>query len=276
MSVAARLKLAVIALLALAPFPIFYPIQLVLVRTRYGGLIPMYYWRYLLALIGVRVVVRGVPASGRPLLLVANHVSWIDIAIVGSRFPLSFIAKAEVGRWPVIGHLSRLQRTLYVDRERRTATAAANREMAERLASGDALVLFAEGTSSAGLRVLPFRSSLLGGVRDAIRRAGVTRSIPVQPLAICYRGYRGLPIDRWRRPRYAWYGDMELAPHAGPLLTDGVIEVELAFGEPVDYAEDTDRKRLARDLEGEVSDMLAEAVTGRSPADRAAAAMRAH
>jgi 1-acyl-sn-glycerol-3-phosphate acyltransferase len=265
MSLAGRLKLAAIAVLLIAPFFVFYPIQLVLMRTRLGAWIPMFYWRYLRAVIGVRVTVRGEPTPRRPLLLVANHVSWLDIAILGSLFPLSFIAKAEVGRWPVIGHLSRLQRTLYVDRERRSATATTNSEMAGRLASGDALVLFAEGTSSDGTRVQPFRSSLLGGVREAIRRAGTNEPIPVQPLAICYRGYRGLPIDRWRRARYAWFGDMELAPHAPALIADGVIEVDLVFGEAVDYAEATDRKRLARSLEREVATMLAASVTGRAP-----------
>lgn len=224
--------------------------------------IPLLVHRLAIRLVGARVVVVGDPSPDRPLLLCANHVSWFDICVLGSLFPLSFIAKAEVGRWPVFGLFARLSRTIFIDRTRRSATADANAEIAERLGSGEALVLFAEGTSSDGNRVLPFRASLLGGARDAVRS---TRGVLIQPVAIAYRGYRGLPMGRERRPLYCWYGDMELVPHLLGVLADGAIDIEVHFGRPVAVDGGFERKRLARELETTCRAMLVEALTGRTP-----------
>jgi 1-acyl-sn-glycerol-3-phosphate acyltransferase len=258
-------RLAAVIAVGVPLLLVLWPVQLVLVRTQRWARLPRFFWRTLLALAGVRVRVLGEPVQGRPVLIVANHASWLDIAVLSSVLPVAFVAKSEVAGWPVIGALARLQRTIFVDRERRTATGAANREMAARLAAGDALVLFPEGTSSLGTRVLPFRSALLGAVRDALLAdADAGRTIAVQPLAILIEGRRGVPIERPDRPRYAWYGDMALAPHLPAALADGVIEVALRFGAPVEAGREEDRKRLAARLKAEVAALLLEGVTGRS------------
>ena len=224
-------------------------------------IIPLIYHRILLALIGVRVSVHGAPAAQRPLLIVANHVSWLDIPVLGAQMPLCFVAKSEVARWPGIGLLAKLQRTVFVDRGSRTATGKVAREMAARMKDGDPVVLFAEGTSGNGNKILPFRSALIGAARHAMageREGGAAAAI--QPLAIAYIGQAGIPLGRPRRPIVAWYGDMELAPHLMALLRRGAIDVELHFGIPLDGA---NRKSASAEAEADVRRMLAGALTGR-------------
>ncbi|MBS9477319.1 lysophospholipid acyltransferase family protein [Ancylobacter radicis] len=221
--------------------------------------IPLIYHRILLALIGVRVTVKGSVSRQRPLLVVSNHVSWLDIMVLGAQMPLCFVAKSEVGRWPGIGLLARLQRTIFVDRSSRTATARVAGEMAERMKSGDPVVLFAEGTSSDGNRVLPFRSALIGAARQAM--GGGADAATIQPLAIAYVGQAGIPLGRPRRPLTAWYGDMDLVPHLMEVLRRGAIDVELHFGPPLDGA---NRKAATVQAEASARRMLAQALTGRA------------
>jgi 1-acyl-sn-glycerol-3-phosphate acyltransferase len=262
-----RLRLARIALVVVPVVLVLYPVQLalVLLRAPFGDILPMVFWRLCLWAMGTRVTLRGRPERGRPLLLCANHVSWFDIIALGSLFPMSFVARADMAQWPVIGHFARLQHTIFIDRTRRMATAAANREIADRLAAGDAIVLFAEGTTSDGNRVLPFRSSLLGAVRDAVRDQG-GRTMTVQPVAILYRALNGVPFDRRTRPLFAWYGDIDLLPHLGPALSAGVVDVDVVFGAPVRLAEGFDRKSVTQSLENAVRAMVYQGLTGRAAA----------
>ena len=166
-----------------------------------------------------------------------------------------FVAKREVGAWPVFGLLARLQRTVFVDRERRHKTGDVNAEIAARLAEGDPVVLFGEGTSSDGNRVLAFRSALLGAARDAVAAAGSDGRVTIQPAAIAYTRLQGLPLGRQHRPRVAWYGAMSLGPHLLGVAGQGAIDAAVAWGEPIAYEADGDRKALARQLETEVRRM---------------------
>ena len=222
--------------------------------------IPALYHRILLKLLGVRVEVHGAPADGRPLLLLANHSSWLDIPVIGSLTPLFFVAKSEVEGWPLVGLLARFQRTVFVDRQRRSATGAVNREIARRLHEGDPVVLFAEGTSSDGNRVLPFRSALVGAVREAF---AATETVVVQPLSVAYVKLQGLPMGRLHRPMAAWTGDVELAPHLLDVLRHGAIDVVVTFGAPTPLDADHDRKTVTRESEDAVRALTAAALSGR-------------
>lgn len=217
--------------------------------------IPVLYHRVVLALVGVRVTMVGAPSPARPLLIVSNHVSWLDIPVLGSRLPLCFVAKSEVAGWPGVGLLAKLQRTIFVDRTSRSATGKVAGEMAERMNGGDPVVLFAEGTSSDGNRVLPFRSALVGAARQSMGEDAT-----IQPLAIAYVGQGGIPLGRPRRPRLAWYGDMDLAPHLFDVLRRGAVDVELHFGVPLPAG---DRKAATLHAENAARIMLAGALTGR-------------
>ncbi|KQP53469.1 lysophospholipid acyltransferase family protein [Methylobacterium sp. Leaf106] len=234
-------------------------------RGRIAAHTPTYFHRIFLALFSVRVTQSGTPpALGEPALVLSNHISWLDILVLGSLRPLSFVAKSEISRWPVVGTLARLQRTVFIDRARRAATASVNATVASRLTDGDLIVLFAEGTTGDGTRLLPFRSSLVGAARAAIDAEGGTRDrVRLQPLALTYPRRNGLPVVRSERPGIAWYGDMELAPHLAVFLRDGPIDVHVVWGDPIAFEAGTDRKRATAMAEASVRRAMQASVTGR-------------
>ncbi|MCU0820223.1 MAG: 1-acyl-sn-glycerol-3-phosphate acyltransferase [Beijerinckiaceae bacterium] len=246
-----RLKLG-LRLVALAPaFAIGLPAQWVALKlgsplTRH---MPVIFHRYLCFVLGVRVIREGKLDPRRPLMIVSNHVSWLDIVIISSLFPVSFIAKSEVGTWPVVRNLARLQRSIFVERERRAKTAAVNAAIAERIGQGDAMVLFAEGTTSDGLRILPFRSALLGAAQAATAEAG---EAVLQPLSIRYTHRGGLPIARAEMAEIAWYGDMDLGPHLAALLAGPGITVRVSLPDALPVSASPNRKETAKELETRV------------------------
>ncbi|MGZ8324633.1 MAG: lysophospholipid acyltransferase family protein, partial [Rhodoplanes sp.] len=165
---------------------ILLPLQVIAVRFAMPmqRRIPMVFHRLVCALLGVRVTVIGAPSPQRPLLIVSNHVSWIDISVITALAPVVFVAKREVASWPLFGLFAKLQRSVFVDRTRRHKTPEVNTEIARRLADGDPVVLFGEGTSSDGNRVLPFRTALIGAARDALAEGAHLDRILIQPLSI--------------------------------------------------------------------------------------------
>ena len=227
--------------------------------------IPSFYHRLLCAILGVRVREVGRRLDEHPLLIVANHCSWLDISVISAVAPVVFVAKQEVAGWPVIGLLAKLQRTVFVDRTRRHKTRDVNAEIAQRLAEGDPVLLFGEGTSSDGNRVLPFRSALIGSARDALAEAEHTGRVWIQPLSLAYTHRRGMPLSRYERPRVAWYGKMSLAPHLAGLARGGGIDVSVMWGEPVAFDEQSDRKQVARALEAQVRRRFVQTLRGRNP-----------
>ena len=216
---------------------------------------PMHYHRMLARLLGIRINAKGHPPPEGPTLIVSNHLGWLDIVVLSAVTPLSFVAKREVAGWPLFGSLARLQRTVFVDRERRHATGAGRDDMQERLKAGDTLVLFPEGTSSDGFRMLPFKSSFFG----AAALPGVT----VQPMTLAIQGHRGNPIPRHLMPFYAWYGDMNLAPHLWEALNRGPIEATVEFHQPLSLSGETSRKALAAHAEQLVREGLVRVMRGR-------------
>jgi 1-acyl-sn-glycerol-3-phosphate acyltransferase len=185
--------------------------------------------------------------TGEGVLLLANHTSWIDIVLFSAVLPLSFVAKAEIARWPFFGTLARLQETVFVKRESRSQTGAARDEIRDRIRQGDALVLFPEGTSDDGNTVLPFRSALMGAAEAEVGKddKGQVEHVPVQPVSVSYVGLHGIPMGRENRPNFAWYGDMELVPHLWEALKSGPIDVVVEFHPPMTVDTAGGRKALA-------------------------------
>ena len=164
------------------------------------------------------------------------------------------MAKREVGTWPGVKVLANLQQTIFVDREKRSESLKTAQEIADRLAGGDHIVLFPEGTSSDGNRVLNFKSSLFAAVSLA------DRETDVQTIALAYTYLGGVPLGRRTRPMVAWYGDMEMGSHVWSLLKAGPLDVHVRIGEPVPLAEIGDRKALAnfseKKIRSDVADLL--------------------
>jgi lyso-ornithine lipid O-acyltransferase len=219
--------------------------------------LPRWWQTFMCRLLGIRVIVYGTLSQGRPLLLVSNHVSWSDVLVLGSIAEVSFIAKSEVRHWPLFGMFATLQRTVFIDRERRHKTADQTNEIAARMRRGDILVLFAEGTTSDGNRVLPFKSSLFGAARAAldVTNGEAVDHVLVQPVSVAYTRVQGLPMGRFLRPMVAWPGTVPLVKHLKGVLHARAIDVEVTFGEPVMFDRSSDRKALSRQFEAQIRAM---------------------
>ncbi len=202
------------------------------------------YWATMCRLMGLGVRVIGAKSTvgGRPVVYVSNHSSWVDVLVLGGRLDACFIAKDEVGRWPVISWVARLGRTVYVRRQR-GSTARERDDMRARLAAGDNLFLFPEGTTSDGSRVLPFRSAFFSIVEQAVTADG--RPPLVQPVSVVYDRLAYLPTGRATRPLFAWYGDMDIASHFWRLAQHRGLRATVLLHAPLDPASFPTRKALA-------------------------------
>ena len=225
---------------------VLVPVQLtfLLVSRSLSRKLPKLWHRFVLHLIGVRVHVQGRLAPSRPLMLVANHVSWADILVLGSLGELCFIAKDEVRTWPTINWLAKLQRTVFVNRQQRSNTAVQADTIAQRLLEGDIMVLFAEGTTGNGNKLQPFKSALFGAPQKALNQADV-KEIAIQPVAIAYNTLHGMPLGRYHQALAAWPGDLKLGSHLLGFLRQGAFDVDVAFGTVHLFDENTDRKKIA-------------------------------
>lgn len=248
------------------------PVQVVAVRlkSRFKVRFPMFYHKRCLRLLGVELEVRGEQSDGHPVLFVVNHSSYLDIMVLGALIPGSFVAKAEVAGWPLFGLLAKLQRTVFVDRRARFV-AAQREEMLGRLKGGDDLILFPEGTSSDGNRVLPFKSALMSTAEIEIDG----RPITVQPVSIAYASLDGLPLGRHLRPFFTWYGDMEMASHIWQMVGLGRLGVVVEFHPVMTVKELGSRKVLAERSWRLVAAGVSAAITGRPQEPAAPAAVLA-
>jgi 1-acyl-sn-glycerol-3-phosphate acyltransferase len=250
----------VVLTLALLPFQWIAARMKLPMRRR----IPTFYHGLVCRILGVRIRTVGRRADEQPLLIVANHTSWLDICVITAVAPVVFVAKREVSAWPIFGLLARLQRSVFVDRTRRHKTRDVNSEIARRLADGDPVLLFGEGTSSDGNRVLPFRTALIGSARDAVAVAEHAERVWIQPLSVAYTAMLGVPLGRESRCRVAWYGGAPLLPHLRQLVAHGAIDVMVSWGDPIPFDEFSDRKTVARRLEAEVRAMTVAVLRGRA------------
>lgn len=261
MSFALRRIIRIVLYLALT-LPLM-PVQALLValKSPLARRLPRLYHSWSCRVLGIRVNVRGERSAQRPTLFVSNHTSYLDIEILGSLVEGCFVAKSEVARWPFFGWLAKLQRTVFVDRRIRS-TADQRDAIRERLDQGDDLILFPEGTSGDGIRVLPFKSALF----SAADYRGPHGSLPVQPVSVAYLRLDGIPLGRFYRPFFAWYGDMDLAPHLWTMLGLGMVEIEVTFHPPVTLAEWASRKALAEHCYRVIAAGVASGLAGRPQA----------
>jgi 1-acyl-sn-glycerol-3-phosphate acyltransferase len=239
------------------------PLQAVFALTgmKLGEILPVFYHRCCCRIMGIEVAIAGAMSSVRPTLFVCNHSSYLDITVLGGIVPGCFVAKTEVANWPFFGFLAKLQRTVFVDRRRGTSHRQRD-QLKERLHAGDNLILFPEGTSNDGNRVLGFRSSLLS-VAETPSDHG---PLIVQPVSIAYVAVNGIPMGRALRPMVAWYGGMSLGPHLWQFSRLGRVQVTVGFHPAVGMDRFASRKELTRYCYDSVADGVEAALSGRPAA----------
>lgn len=199
-------------------------------------------------LCGLRWTVRGQPVAAGAL--VANHASWLDICALRAVGLMYFVAKSEVADWPLAGFIARITGTIFIERNRNHAKQQ-EEVLRQRIAHDQLLIFFPEGTSTDGLRVLPFKSSLFSAFFVDHQAADLW----VQPVTLRYTPApgSGLPPDM-----YGWWGDMELGAHVWAVMCRSFGgSAEVIFHQPVRPADFPDRKALARHCWSEVARELA-------------------
>ena len=212
-----------------------------------GKWLPVIFHRLLLWLLSVNVEYEGDYEKAKDCnFFVSNHLSYLDISILGSTFPLRFVAKSEVEFWPIFGFLSKLARTIFIKRIRLDSLIKKNKIL-NLLSSGDKVFVFPEGTTSDGNRVLNFKSSSFSAIEN--------ENFLIQPIIILYSDLNGIPINRWLRPVIAWYGDMDLKPHILKLVCLRSIKARLIYIDPVYSSQFSSRKELSIYLEKKIKNV---------------------
>jgi 1-acyl-sn-glycerol-3-phosphate acyltransferase len=243
----AYIRVIAICLALLVCLVVAVPLQWTALRLGWPSQrsVPVACCRILSRLLRMKVAAHGVPLRGGARLLAANHVSWLDILALSSIEPVCFLAKKEVGSWPIVSTFVRLQETVLIDRERRRSIPGANAAMAQRMLAGRGMLLFPEGTTGDGLSLKTFKSSHFASARDLLAEAAGVEHVAVQPIAI-----------RYSSPAAAWHGDATLLPHIWSLLKGAPLRCDLVFGEPLPYSRGTNRKHVTREVAIRVRDML--------------------
>ncbi len=206
--------------------------------------------RVAFVILGIRYSVRGRPMH-HVGAVVANHSSWLDIFVLNASQSVYFVSKDEVARWPFIGWLARATGTAFIARDPREAKT--QQDLFEtRIRAGHKMLFFPEGTSTDGLRVLPFKSTLFA----AFYSHGLEHVMEIQPVTVVYRAPEGVT------PRfYGWWGDMDFGSHLAKVLALGRQgSVEVIFHAPVGVDDFASRKDLARHCEEAVRGGLREAL----------------
>lgn len=231
---------------------IIVPIQLLVMlfhKGRYAYLIPHLWHKGVCYIFGIRVVVSGQPIQKEQVIHVSNHLSYLDIPVIGSFLKASFVAKKDVAKWPVFGFLSKLQQTAFIDRN----TAAAAKEtnsLSSMLKKGKSLIIFPEGTSTDGRDVLPFKSSIF-----SIMLRDQEQSLKIQPLTIEMKLInKKAPENQETKDLYAWHRDMdtELPTHLWRFAKSSGATISLCFHPSLQSSNFSDRKTLAKQCHEQV------------------------
>ena len=214
------------------------PIQYVFItfKVKYKAYIPQLFHKIILKVLGVKVKLIGKKTTARPLVLIGNHTSYLDIIILGSIMPICFIAKEEIRSWFLFGFLAKMQNTIFIKRKN-FKTKQSLDYIKNQLSSNSAIVLFPEGTTNTGKRVLSFKSSLF----NLFENNNILR---LQNFSLCYTHVNDMPIDNRIRPQISWYGDMNIIAHLLNLLKLSSVNATVVL-HPVMQLEGQDRKTIS-------------------------------
>lgn len=199
------------------------PIQLFLVFCNFKSrfYLPIVFHKIILKILSIKVKLIGKNERYRPLVLIGNHTSYIDIIVLGSLMPISFVAKSEISKWFLFGFLAKMQNTVFIKRKN-FKTKESLDKINQKLNSSYALVLFPEGTTNSGKKILNFKTSLFNLFEH-------NSALRLQNFTLCYTHVNSIPIDNRIRPQVSWYGDMNLFKHLGGLLKISCLDVTVVF-----------------------------------------------
>lgn len=205
--------------------------------------------RQLLAVLGIRVTLHTLPgfvssSDRRACLMVSNHQSYLDVAVIAAHFPARFVAKREVATWPLIGLIARLCETIFITRSGWRAGARCAQTVARTLSAGQSVQVFPEGTTTDGSLVLPFKPLLL--------HAALRARVPVLPLTINYVAANGQPLDATTRDLCCWHGEMEFLGHFWQLLAVRGLDVHLEAHSMIEPENDLTAQELAHRARAQV------------------------
>ena len=204
-------------------------------------------------LLSIQIDLEGeIDTSNNSNLYISNHLSYLDIPILGSTLPMRFVAKSEVEFWPLFGFLAKLGRSIFISRKRSDSLDQKNK-IFKSLSSDEKVFIFPEGTTSDGNRVLDFKSSSFSALEG--------KNFSIQPIVIVYSDLNGIPINRWLRPVIAWYGDMDLKPHLLKLASLRSIKVKLIYLDVVNMKNFCDRKDISNYLENKIKKVYSSAIS---------------
>lgn len=214
-----------------------------------------YIYRVILVILGFKVKVHGQLCYRPPVLFISNHTSYLDILVLGSFVPGSFVAKQEMEDWPVFNLICKLSNTIHVERKPSKAQEGLDK-LASSLRQDDSVILFPEGTTSHGNKLLGFKTSFFKVAEMDIE------GLMVQPLSIAYTKLNGLPVGSQWRPFFAWVGDDDLMPHLWQILKQATAVAEIYLHPPIKAA-GKDRKALSETCEALIAESLSESIQGR-------------
>ncbi len=213
----------------MAVLPILHPVRRTITR---------FILKNCLRSLGAKVHLKGHISSQKPIFFVSNHISYLDILVLGSVLDAAFVSKAAVAKWPLFGVYAKLQGAIFIDRSK-ASLLSQQQAIRERLKQGGNLILFAEGTTHTGIHILPFKSSLF----QVLETEGL--SAAVQPISIVYSHQRGITLGRSERHRLSWTGDLSLLPHVWILTEYLPLKVTVVCHEPIKSLALLGRKQIA-------------------------------
>ncbi len=188
--------------------------------------------------IGHQLIIKGTLSKAKPTFFVSNHSSYVDILVLGTFIPARFVAKLEVAKWPIMGWLATNQGTIYIDRTR-NAISEGTDKLTEFIDKGESLILFPEGTTSDGCRVLPFGSSFFD--------VAIKKNLVVQPITVTYAGWDRLPMPHFMRKFSGWFSpDVDLLSHLWAIAQWGTVQVVVDLHPPLKASDFTSRKELSQ------------------------------
>ncbi len=222
---------------------------LLLGRGPKSYVLPQLWHRIVCLIFGLKFKVIGKVYSGGQVMFISNHLSYLDIPVIGSVVRASFVAKQDVSGWPVFGYLSTLQQTAFISRSREDA-AREKYALQTMLDDGKDLIIFPEGTSTDGREVLPFKSSLFALPMELAKKQPVV----IQTVTVRLENAK----TQEERDLYAWHGDMEMPPHLWAVARSKGAQVTLVFHEPLNPLDFKNRKELSAACHAAVASGLKE------------------